>query len=239
MASSRLPGKVLKPASGRPLLYYMVERLKWIPEISQIVIATSTNPQDHPIEDFCRLEEVNCYRGSEDDVLQRIAGAANQFYANPIMRLTADCPLLDIDTLSYQAKFFEKCDLDYCYLGLSFPEGLCADIFTLEALNLANRNAIAQSEREHVTPYFHNNKGQFRLRGLENTTDDSKYRFVVDQPEDFSVVSQIIERLYQPKTKPFGVEEIKNFLDTHPEIFKLNCDVIRNESYDVFNTSGK
>ena len=234
MTSTRLPGKVLLPVCGKPLLFYLVDRLQWSSEISQIIVATSSNATDDPVERFCEEEGVACFRGSENDVLRRVLEAAEKFQLQNVMRLTADCPLIDPEVLDAQVRFFYFHRVDYCYLGLSYPEGICADLMTFSALAQANKNAIEAHEREHVTPYLHSRRGVFKISGLENESDDSKYRFVVDESSDFAVVSQILEALFKPDAKPFTMEDIKNFLDSRPEIARLNENLVRNEKYDVF-----
>jgi len=234
MTSSRLPGKIMKSVLGNPLLHYLVERLFHVPEIGQIIIATTKNHADDLVEDFCKTQGVLCHRGSEEDVLGRIFEAASRFGADPVMRLTADCPLLDTEVLSRQAKYFQEYRPDYCYLGLTFAEGICSDLFTIASLKYAHEHAIEQAEREHVTPYLHKNNHRFKIAGLENDTDDSRYRFVVDNPEDLDVVSAIIENLYEPGREPFDMHAVKDYLDQNPEIFRVNANVIRNESYDSF-----
>lgn len=236
MNSSRLPGKIMKLINGKPLLYYLVDRLRYVIGIEQIIVATTVGPADNSVEDFCRNQGVHCHRGSEKDVLGRIYEASSCFMADPIMRLTADCPLIDTDALSYQIRFFREHQPDYCYLGLTFAEGICSDLFTFTSLEYAHRFATEKADREHVTPYLHRNDNQFQVIGLDNDTDDSKYRLVVDRPEDFEVVSEIIKKLYRGEGEPFNINKIKEFLDRHPEILSKNSSVRRNESYDVFHT---
>jgi spore coat polysaccharide biosynthesis protein SpsF len=239
MGSSRLPGKVLSPVNGRPLLHYLIERLDYVPEIEQVIVATTTNCKDDTLEDFCEKRGLLCYRGSESDVLSRIYKAASLFKADPVIRLTGDCPLLDTDTLSQQIGFFLKYKPDYCYLGLSFAEGICSDIFTFTALKESYACATAPSDREHVTPYFHKNKDRYHTIELNNNTNDCRYRFVVDQPEDLEVVTQVIKTLYRENSPPFNAKQIKHFLDMNPEIRNVNSSIIRNKHYDVFKVGSK
>ena len=234
MNSSRLPGKVLKKVLGRPLLQYLIERLSHEPKVQQIVVATTDDRNDEPIEEFCRNHGILCYRGSEADVLGRIFDAATVFGADPVLRLTADCPLLDVDVLSNQIDVFLEKNLDYCYLGLTFAEGVCADLCSYQILSYTNQHATLDEDREHVTPFMHKNRNKFRVVGLENSVDDSRYRFVVDRREDFEVVSAIINDLYRSNEKPFGMRRVKQYLDQNPEIYAINCDLVRNESYNAF-----
>jgi len=235
MSSSRLPGKIMKKVKGKPLLHYLIDQLQSIGTIEEIVVATTMNSEDEIVWKFCQKLKIKCYRGDENDVLGRIYQAAIKFNSDPIIRITADCPLIDPEILSNQIHYFSSENIDYCYLGLSFPEGICADLFSFKALEKAYLNTAKNEDREHVTPYFHKNKNQFNIKEIINKTDDSKYRFVVDTPEDFMVVSEIIKHLYTGKNYIFRYQEIKTYLDNNPEISSRNIMIKRNESYDVFN----
>ena len=222
---------------GKPLLYFLIERIRKINEIQQIVVATTNRKNDDDIQNYCKDENIKCFRGSEEDVLERMYLAAKEFRADPIMRITADCPLIDPEVLYNQIKKFDKDKLDYSYLGLSFAEGICADLFTFSVLEEAHHLAKLKAQREHVTPYFHDNKTKFNILCLENIRDDSKYRIVVDTPDDFEVIKRIIEDLYKGDENIPSTYEIISYLDQNPDTYSLNSLVVRNESYDVFKVS--
>jgi spore coat polysaccharide biosynthesis protein SpsF len=234
MTSSRLPGKVLKPIGGRPVLAYMIERLRSVSRIAAAIVATTTNREDDPIVSFCKSEGVACFRGSEEDVLERFYQTAQHYRVDDILRLTADCPLIDPAAIDLAIDAYTQGGHDFVYLGLSFAEGICLDLFSFRALERAYHNARTTPQREHVTPYFHDHLELFRILGLENTTDDSKYRFVLDEPEDFEVIEAIVTELYREGERPFDAQAIKAFLDAHPEIYAKNAHIVRNQSYDVF-----
>ena len=234
MTSKRLPGKVLKKVLGKPLLLYQVEQLRGLGDIEQIIIATTTSEEDYPIVELCKKESIAYFRGSEDDVLERFYQTALHYKVDTILRLTADCPLIDPEAVKGAIECFRGHEYDYVYLGLTFAEGICCDIFSFQVLEVAHKNAKMKSEREHVTPYMHNHPELFQIRALENKTDDSKYRFVVDKPEDFEVVKAIIESLYKENAKPFSSKDIKQFLADNPAVFQKNAHVIRNEDYNIF-----
>lgn len=235
MSSSRLPGKVMTEIMGQPLLKYLVDRLRHVPEVRQIVIATTMEKIDDEIDSFCLAEKVDCYRGSEIDVLGRIYEAALEYDADPIMRITADCPLIDVAVLSNQCKYFSQFAPDYCYLDLTFAEGVCSDLFTFSALELAYGAAVDAEMREHVTPFFHANQHLLNIESIANTVDDSEFRFVLDHPEDLEVVRELILNLYTPEGFPFDTNAIKRFLNEKPKIRGLNASITRNEKYDVFD----
>jgi spore coat polysaccharide biosynthesis protein SpsF len=234
MASKRLPGKVLKKVLGKPLLFYQMEQLKGVRRIEKVIIATSTSRQDDPIAKWCESESVAYFRGSENDVLERFYQTALQYKVDPIVRLTGDCPLIDPAAVEMAIESLVSDRYDYAYLGLTFAEGICCDIVSFQALETVYKKAELESEREHVTPFIHHHPEMFKIKALENETDDSKYRFVVDRPEDFEVVKAIIEALYHKSSVPIRANDIKRFLDDNPSVFQKNRNIIRNESYNVF-----
>ena len=229
MSSTRLPGKVLMEVMGRPLLSYQIERLRFSKRIDEIIIATTINKEDDRIAELTQKEGLKVYRGSENDVLDRYYQAAAEYKVEHIIRLTADCPLIDPVICDHVIECYLNSKLDYVYTGETFAEGLDCELFSFRALEKAWKNAQQKSEREHVTLYFRNHPGLFQYEQLENETDDSKYRITVDQEEDYLVVKAIIENLYDLSDKYLKIEEIKSFLDTHPDIYSFNADIIRNE----------
>ena len=229
MTSTRLPGKVLMEVMGRPLLSYQVERLRFSNRIDETIIATTTNKEDDPVAKLAQKEGIKVYRGSEDDVLDRYYQAAKEYGAEHIMRLTGDCPLIDPVICDLVIDSYLKSGVDFVHTGPTFAEGLDCEVFSLECLKLAWHGAELRSEREHCTMYFHNHPEKVRKITIVNKTDDSKYRFTVDELEDFSVVKAILENLYQTSEGHFGPSEIKSLLDSSPDIFDLNKGIVRNE----------
>ena len=229
MTSTRLPGKVLMEVMGRPLLSYQIERLRFSNRIDEIIIATTTNKEDDPVAKLAQKEGLIVYRGSEDDVLDRYYQAAKECGAEHIMRLTGDCPLIDPVICDLVIDSYLRSEVDFVHTGPTFAEGLDCEVFSFGCLKLAWHSAKLRSEREHCTMYFHNHPEKVRKTTLANATDDSKYRFTVDELKDFSVVNAILENLYQNSEGHFGSSEIKGFLDSNPEIFNLNKGIMRNE----------
>ena len=229
MTSTRLPGKVLMEVMGRPLLSYQVERLRFSNRIDETIIATTTNKEDDPVAKLAQKEGIKVYRGSEDDVLDRYYQAAKEYGAEHIMRLTGDCPLIDPVICDLVIDSYLTSGVDFVHTGPTFAEGLDCEIFSLECLKLAWHGSKLRSEREHCTMYFHNHPEKVRTTTIVNATDDSKYRFTVDELEDFSVVKAILENLYQDNEDDVGFSEIKGFLDSNPDIFDLNKGIMRNE----------
>ena len=230
MGSTRLPGKVLKDICGKPMMYYLLTRLRRVSSLKEIIVATSDKKDDYPIVDFCNQMEVKVFCGSENDVLDRYYGAAQKNKAVHIMRITGDCPLIDPDTIEYVTKNYIGNDLDYIRTDESFAEGLDCEIFSFPALEKAWKNAKSQAEREHVTLFFNNHADQFKLKKLQNKTDDSWVRITVDEENDFKVVKSIIHHFYVlRKESLFTISDIKGYLLDNPEIMNLNKSIIRNE----------
>ena len=229
MTSTRLPGKVLMEVMGRPLLSYQIERLRFSKMIDNIIIATTANKEDNPIIELAQKEGLSFYRGSEDDVLDRYYQAAKKYNVKHVMRLTADCPLVDPMICDLVVEKYISEDADYVHTGQSFTEGLGCEVFKFSVLEKIWKNAHVKSEREHVTLYIRNCWEEFHCIILENETDDSKYRITVDEKRDFFVVKALLENLYSKYKKPFSLDDVKVYFKAHPEIYALNADIVRNE----------
>lgn len=245
-SSSRLPGKVLKPILGQPMLARQLERLKRAARMDALVVATSDLPEDDAIERLCRDVATPCFRGSLDDVLDRIYGAARHHNATVVVRLTADCPLTDPEVIDDLIAFFEAGDYDYASNTIepTWPDGLDAEVMRFTALETAWREATAGSDREHVTPFLYNHPTRFNLGSFKNPTDLSGLRWTVDEPEDFELVTKIYQALYR-KRPAFGTADILGYLGAHPELSALNSGIGRNEGLatslardDASQTSG-
>lgn len=239
--SNRFPGKVLMEVMKRPLLSYEIERLRFSKTISEIIIATTVNKEDDSVEELALKEGLKFYRGSEDDVLDRYYQTAKKYNVRHIMRITADCPLLQPDICDQMVEVYFNSGADYVRTGETFAEGLDCEIINFSALSQAWQEAKLQSEREHVTVYIRNHPEKFQIITVENEINDSRYRITVDEREDFLVVKAILENLYKGQNHYFVIMEIKAFLDSHPEIYKLNSHILRNEGYirsiknEIFN----
>lgn len=229
MTSTRLPGKVLMEVMSRPLLSYQIERLRFSNRIDEIIIATTTNKEDDRIAGLSQKEELKVYRGSEDDVLDRYYQTAKKYKTGNILRITADCPLIDPNICDRIINVYLNSGADYVHTGESFAEGLDCGIISFRALSTAWHEAKLKSEREHVTLYIKNHPEKFDNITVENETDDRNYRITVDEQKDFIVVKAIFEDLYKETKSSFTVREIKSFLDNNPEIYTLNANIIRNE----------
>lgn len=227
MGSTRLPGKILKKVNGKPLLFYQLERIKGSKLIDEIVIATTTNHQDNEIVSFCEQYGVSYYRGSETDVLSRYFNTAVKFNADIIVRLTSDCPIIDVEVVDKTIQYF--LELDYCdyvsnTLERTFPRGLDTEVFSYIALEKAYKEAYLERDREHVTPYFYSNQNIFVVGSLKNNINYSKYRLTVDTEEDFELIKLIINALFSKKPN-FTLIDIVKLMEKNPQWFNINSHI--------------
>lgn len=229
MQSRRLPGKVMKEIFGKPIIGYMLDRLEYSQNIDKTIVATSNDQSNDVLCEYLRSRGTEVFRGSEDNVLERFYFAANKFQTKGVMRLTADCPLIDPKICDTLINLFIKKKLDYITTGPSIAEGLDGEIFTFEVLKEMYEKATLKSEMEHVTQYVHNHRDQFNIFKYESEQDHSQYRIVVDEPEDFEVVKNIIEHFCREEDRLFHFGEIKEYLDENPKIREKNLHIIRNE----------
>lgn len=230
VSSSRLPGKVLKPLLGVPMLLRQIERLQKSHKINKLLVATSTEPSDDLIVKLCEEHGIACFRGSLNDVLDRFYQAAHEVNPEHIVRLTADCPLTDPALIDDVIDFCLDGDYDYVSNSVeaTFPDGLDVEVFRFYCLELAWREAILPSQREHVTPFIHQQPLQFNIGLYKSPIDLSHLRWTVDEPKDFELATKIYEALY-PTNPSFSTQDILKLLDEHPELAYLNTSHERNE----------
>jgi spore coat polysaccharide biosynthesis protein SpsF len=207
MGSSRLPGKVLRPIGGRPLLEHVVGRLVLLRRPATVVVATSDLPQDDAIAEFCRTLAVQCFRGSERDVLARYYNCAKQYGFEHIVRLTADNPFTDIEELDRLIdKHLQEANAFTHSFG-QLPVGVGAEIFTFQALERSHEEGYASHHREHVDEYLLENPGLFRQGVLEVPSAKNKpeLRLTVDTEEDWRKADALVR---QAGTKWLTTEQI-------------------------------
>lgn len=229
MTSSRLPGKVLMPLSGKPMLMQQVARVTISKKIDKLVVATSTDKSDDEIEKLCKQHGIEYFRGDLEDVLKRYYRAARKFNATDIVRLTGDCPLIDPEVIDEIISFYQKKKFDYASntINPTYPDGLDVEIFSFRALEEAFNEAKLPSEREHVTPFILKQPNRFSLGNYKNSTDLSDLRWTVDESRDFELVKNIYEALY-PVNKNFTTSDVLDYLSVHPEVSRLNNSIERN-----------
>ena len=232
MGSTRLPGKTMSDIAGKPLLERVIERITLSRSIDTIVIATSTNRIDNVICDFCEHKSLQYYRGSEDDVLGRVYGAAKESCADIIVQAGADCPFYDpelIDFLVYSIKWG-----GYAYaandMELTFPLGVDAHIIRFDALEASALEAQDSQEREDTPRFIWNNPGRFMIFSFKalpgSRLNRPDIRLTVDYEEDLELTRLIYEK-FTPKCFPFHTRELIEFLDSYPEYIQLNRHCIQ------------
>jgi len=228
MGATRLPGKPLMKVLGRELLSYEVERIRRAKSVDEVVVATTTNPADDKIVEFCQKEHIPYFRGSEDDVLDRYYQAAKHHKVDVVIRITGDCPLIDPVEIDRVVDYFLKGGVDYISntLELTYPRGLDVEVFSFSQLERVQKEAKRPEEREHVTPYFYRHPELFSLVCVKSPVDLSHHRWTVDTQEDFDLIARIIAALY-PKNKAFSMHDILELLKHHPDWVKINAHVVQ------------
>lgn len=233
MGSTRLPGKVLVPIAGKPLLEHIIDRVKRSQAIDKIVVATTVKKQDKPIIAIAQKCNVDSFIGSEKDVLDRFCQAAKKYRAGTIVRTTADNPFVDPEVIDKVVGYYlkHKKSVDYVSNTIkpTYPEGLDVEVFSSGALEKAWREAKRPSEREHVTPYIWNHPERFRLANIENDEDLSHLRWTLDTEADLRFAREIYARLYHGQV--FLMKDILALLRAEPELAQINQGIARNAGY--------
>ncbi len=226
MGSSRLPGKVLLDLAGRPVLWRGLERVRQAGRIDQVLVATTDQPGDEPIRRFCAERGVRCFAGSEQDVLDRyyqaarFAGATDE---DGIVRITADCPLIDPEVVDRVIEAYLSSGADYVsnVQPPTFPDGLDVEAFRFSALRRAWQEAKLVSEREHVTPYLRNQPEKFSAHNVTHSVDLSAHRWTLDEPADYALLQRIVTEL-DLRRPDFHLADVLQVLAEHPEWRELN-----------------
>lgn len=228
MGSTRLPNKVMKPIGGVPMIEVLLARLGRAEEVDEVVVATSVDACNQPLFDHVGSLGFQCYRGSENDVLDRYVQAARLAKADVVVRITGDCPLVDPALVDEAIRLFRASKADYLsnVSPPTFPDGLDIEVFTAHALEKAARETALPFDREHVTPYLRTNS-QFRQSGFRHSDDLSQLRWTVDELADYEVMSKVFAH-FSPDIQ-FGWPQVLQLQRSQPEIFHINKNLIRNE----------
>lgn len=235
MGSSRLPGKVLMEIDGEPLLKIQLERIKQSKLLDNIVVATTTQDDDNVIAEFVNSSGYKVFRGSELDVLGRYYHCAKQNNATTIVRLTADCPLVDPLIIDQVIEKFIHDKVDYCGNTVppefsSFPDGSDVEVFSFEALARAYAEVNDPHFREHVTFQFWRNS-DYSNSQLSHEENWSKYRYTVDYPEDFIVIQHIIRNIHS-RGIAGSTREIIDYLESDPDIKEINAQYFFGQGWE-------
>ena len=227
IGSTRLPGKVLLPLAGEPVLTRVVRRTARARSVDAVVVATTNQPADLAIVELGRREGWLVERGSESDLLDRYVQAARAHRADVVIRITSDCPLIDPDVIDQTVDAFEAGAVDYASNTLeprTFPRGLDVEVVTMAALERAWREDADPGWREHATPYLYRHPELFRLLRVPAPVDESHHRWTIDTPEDYDLVSRIYEALGRDD---FGWREALAIVEAHPEWADINREIVQ------------
>jgi spore coat polysaccharide biosynthesis protein SpsF len=230
MSSSRLPGKVMKPVLGRPMIERQIERLLRCKRIDQLIVATSELQEDDVLEALCDSIRVSIFRGDLDNVLDRFYRAAVPYNPKHVVRLTADCPLTDPSLIDELIEFYlvRQCDYASNCQEPTLPDGLDAEIFSFAVLEEAWREAVLPSHQEHVRAFIREHPERYRIENYRYNRDLSNLRWTVDEFEDLEFVRRVYEKLY-PLNPEFRTEDVIVLLDREPELLEINKRFKRND----------
>lgn len=233
MGSTRLPGKVLAKINGRPMLGLLLSRVDAASLVSEIIVAIPDEQGDDVLRDWLEDNNIEYFRGSAEDVLERFYLCALACQADLIVRVTADDPLKDPEIINYAIRcMLDNLEFDYVSNTIipTYPEGLDIEVFKFSALENAYRNAVLSSEREHVTPYIWKHSEFFITHNFVNQRNLSSWRWTVDKYEDLLFIRTIMDIF---KDQPLvSYLEIIEFLDANPDLLKINTQkTLRNEGY--------
>ena len=230
MGSTRLPGKVLKKLNGISVLECLNNQLNFASSLNDKIIATTLKAEDEILVNFCKANEIKCFRGSENDVLDRYHECAKKFSVDTIVRITSDCPLIDPKIVDDVIEFYSKNSYDYVnnFFKRTYPYGNDIEIFSFDILNKVWNKATKQFEREHVTPYIYNNPDAFSIGWIENKNNLSNFHWTVDRKEDLIFVQEIFKKISK---RPIFLEDIINTINEDPSILEINKNTNPNEKY--------
>ncbi len=237
MGSSRLPGKVMLDLGGMPMIARMVHRVRRARMISRVVIATTDDAADDPLADYCQKQGFPLYRGSQFDVLDRYYQAALLFSADVVVRITADCPMIDPAEIDRTVQRFFESGADFAAnrlpppLKRTTPIGFDTEVCTFAALARAWREADQKFEREHVMPYLYATPGRFKVEVVDHDPDLSHLRWTVDTPEDLALARKVYAAF--GNRDDFTFADLMALFDAHPDWLDLNAGVSHRGFLDV------
>ncbi|MFZ7133083.1 MAG: cytidylyltransferase domain-containing protein [Eubacteriales bacterium] len=233
VGSSRLPNKVMLEISEKPVLWHVVNRTSNSRKIDKIVVATSEDTGNDLIREYCAENGIECTSGSENDVLDRYYKALKNINIEDddlVVRITADCPLIDPVVIDEVIERHIDTNSDYTSncIEPTFPDGLDCEVFKASVLKQAWKGAKLKSEREHVTLYIRNHPEIFRIESYKGDKDLSNLRWTLDEEEDFQLIKEVYEELYN-ENKMFSTKNILSLLENKPSLISINSRYIRNE----------
>jgi spore coat polysaccharide biosynthesis protein SpsF len=232
LGSSRLPAKVLLNLKGKSVIRHVAERTMASNLINKTYVATTILDDDLKIVEECSKNGINVFCGSENDVLDRYYQLSKLLKPKHIVRITADCPLIDPGVIDFVIKEHIKEDADYTSntLEIPYPDGQDVEVFKFQALEKAYRDANLLSEREHVTPYIKFDEKNFKINKILSTEKKSNYRWTLDEKEDFDLIKIIFDELYDDNHF-FSMDDIIKFLEKNKKLLSINSMYLREEGY--------
>jgi spore coat polysaccharide biosynthesis protein SpsF len=230
MTSSRLPGKVLMPAADKPMLEHLINRLRAVPSIDGVVLATTVNDADDRLELFAKSMNIACYRGSEDDVMNRVIEAAGSMKADVVVGITGDCPIIDPQIVEQCIRIFNANNVDYLSNGhvRSYPDGMDTQVYWLEALKRSAMMTNTPLDHEHVTLHIRNNPKIFSSINIISPPESywPELGLTLDEYSDYELLKRIIE--YFDSSNPlFGCRDVVQLLKKMPDWVAINQAVVR------------
>lgn len=231
MGSSRLPGKVLKDVNGTPALERLIARLNLCKNVDDVVVATTTSEKDDDLVAWAKRNSINCFRGSEDDVLKRVADASKEYEADLIVEITGDCILTDYSLIDQAVKTFlaNSCDIvTNCGEFLSYPMGIYAQVFRASDLWWVSENIMDPAVREHVSLYFYENPSFYKIFNMVAPAEVSypNWRLQLDYPEDLELLNEIYKKLEPMYGETFGLSEICSMLGENLYLLDINSHCV-------------
>jgi spore coat polysaccharide biosynthesis protein SpsF len=229
--SSRLPGKVLSKIENKPMVWHVINRVKKIKSVQQIALITTKEKSDQILLEIAKENKIIGFSGKTSDVLNRHYQCAKEINADPIIRITSDCPLIDPKIVEEMIQFYLKNNYDVVSNTItpSYPDGLDIEIFSFNALKKAAKEAKKKHDREHVTTYFGSHTKKFKIYDYQNKSDLSNFRWTVDKIQDIQFVRAVYSKI-KPK-KVFSMNEVLQILKKYPKIIEINKGIIRNEGH--------
>jgi len=229
MGSSRLPGKVLINVDNKPILLHLITQLKFSKKIEKIVIATTNMPQDDKIINFAKINKIDFFRGSNSNVLDRFYNCCKKFSIDVIIRITADCPLVDPEIIDKMVEKYQSGKYDYVSntIHRTFPFGAEVEVFSLNALEFAWKNAKSELDKEHVSIFIRRDTKN-RKMNFQNKENLSQLRWTLDYPEDLQVISEIILKI---KKNPILLNDILKLIKKEPHIININKNIKIDKNY--------
>lgn len=234
IGSTRLPGKVMKLLSGKEVLYHVYDRCSKAQSIDKVIIGTSKNPENDVIEEFCRKNNFECFRGSESDVLDRYYECAVKYNPEIIARVTSDCPLLEPKLIDYWVSNIEKDRIEFVQEEKELFLGFGLDVFSMAALVKLKRCSSISKQKEHVIGYYLDNPQEFTKKVYPLPEQLQylyrPYRLTLDTINDYKLIDKLYNLFY--KNEYVDLEKVMNYLDNNKVDLSINSSIIQKNYYE-------